>query len=202
MKTLTEQLVQYARYHRDRRNIATHLVGVPMIVLAVTILLDRPAWSLGSLMLSPAVLAALAASLYYLRLHRGLGLLMALLLACSLAVAHQLSVLATPVWLGWGVGLFVLGWIIQFVGHAWEGRKPAFVDDIMGLLIGPLFVVVELGFLLGLGKGLQASIVDQAGPTHGAAAALGPRPAAADAAGATEARTCPSAAQGGAIRPS
>lgn len=166
MKTLTEQLTQYARYHRDRRNIATHLVGVPMIVLAVTVLLDRPAWAVGSLLISPAVLAALAASLYYLRLHRGLGLLMALLLACSLAVAHQLSTLATPAWLGWGLGLFVTGWIIQFLGHAWEGRKPAFVDDLVGLLIGPLFVVVEVGFLLGLGKALEARIVADAGPTH------------------------------------
>lgn len=166
MKSLTEQLTQYARYHRDRRNIATHFVGVPLIVLAVTILLDRPTWSLGPLVLSPAVLAALAASLYYLRLHRGLGLLMALWLAACLAVAHPVSALATPVWLGWGLGLFVLGWAIQFVGHAWEGRKPAFVDDLIGLLIGPLFVVVELGFLMGLGKALQARIVADAGPTH------------------------------------
>lgn len=43
MKTLTEQLVRYAEYHRDRRNIATHFVGIPMIVAALAILLSRPA---------------------------------------------------------------------------------------------------------------------------------------------------------------
>jgi uncharacterized membrane protein YGL010W len=32
MKTALEQLTACAAYHRDRRNIATHLVGVPMIV--------------------------------------------------------------------------------------------------------------------------------------------------------------------------
>jgi len=36
--------------------------------------------------------------------------------------------------------------MIQFVGHWYEGRKPAFVDDIIGLLVGPMFVVAEALF--------------------------------------------------------
>jgi uncharacterized membrane protein YGL010W len=68
------------------------------------------------------------------------------------------------VWLGWGLGLFVLGWIIQFVGHYYEGRKPAFVDDIMGLAVGPLFVVAELGFLLGLRDEVRRAVEERAGP--------------------------------------
>ena len=32
-------LTQYATYHRDRRNIQTHLVGVPIIVFAIGVLL-------------------------------------------------------------------------------------------------------------------------------------------------------------------
>jgi uncharacterized membrane protein YGL010W len=39
--------------------------------------------------------------------------------------------------------------VIQFVGHYFEGRKPAFLDDVMGLAIGPLFVVAEVCFLAG-----------------------------------------------------
>ena len=33
-------LTQYATYHRDRRNIQTHLVGVPIIVFAIGVLLS------------------------------------------------------------------------------------------------------------------------------------------------------------------
>ena len=47
MKTLVDHLAQYAAYHRDRRNIVTHFVGIPMIVLAVTVLLSRPGLLLG-----------------------------------------------------------------------------------------------------------------------------------------------------------
>ena len=43
MRTLIDHLSNYADYHRDRRNILTHLVGVPLIVSAVAILLSRPA---------------------------------------------------------------------------------------------------------------------------------------------------------------
>ena len=64
-----------------------------------------------------------------------------------------------------GVALFVIGWAFQFVGHWYEGKKPAFVDDLVGLLIGPMFVVAEAGFLLGLRKPLQADIEAKAGPT-------------------------------------
>jgi uncharacterized membrane protein YGL010W len=70
------------------------------------------------------------------------------------------------VWLSAGVGLFVLGWVIQFVGHYYEGRKPAFVDDITGLIIGPLFVVAEAAFLLGMRKKLQHAIEARVGKTH------------------------------------
>jgi uncharacterized membrane protein YGL010W len=60
--------------------------------------------------------------------------------------------------------MFVVGWVIQFVGHHYEGRKPAFVDDLTGLIVGPLFVVVEAGFLLGLRSELKQAIEERAGP--------------------------------------
>ena len=173
MKTLVDQLAQYADYHRDRRNIATHFVGIPMIVLAVQVLLSRPALQAGGFVLTPALLTTLAACLYYVALDRPLGVLMAALLAAGLALAGQIAGLSTSAWLGWGIGLFVVGWVIQFVGHIWEGRKPAFVDDVIGLVIGPLFVVAELVFALGLRRDLHAAITERAWPVRGGARAQG-----------------------------
>jgi uncharacterized membrane protein YGL010W len=166
MKTLEDQLSQYAAYHRDRRNILTHFVGIPMIVLAVVVLLARPAFELAGFPVSAATLAVIAATLYYLRLDLRFGLTMGVLLVACLAVAHATAVLSTGNWAFVGVGLFVLGWVIQFIGHIFEGRKPAFVDDIMGLVIGPLFVVAELAFLMGLRREVEAVIESRAGPVH------------------------------------
>ncbi|GFD75804.1 hypothetical protein ACI7YQ_13725 [Alteromonas marina] len=52
------------------------------------------------------------------------------------------------------------------VGHHFEGKKPAFVDDIMGLAIGPLFVLAELSFDLGLRKALKEEIERRSGPVN------------------------------------
>ena len=165
MRNLSEQLTQYAAYHRDRRNILTHFVGIPMIVLAVAVLLARPLlaqW--GAVALSPATAVTLLTVLYYLKLDLRLGAVMAALMALSLWFAQAVAAQATAVWLTVGVGLFVVGWVIQFVGHYYEGRKPAFVDDLVGLVIGPLFVVAEAGFLLGLRRELQQAIEARVGP--------------------------------------
>jgi uncharacterized membrane protein YGL010W len=169
MKTLVDQLSQYADYHRDPRNILTHFVGVPLILWAVVILLSRPAWelvALGGLPCSPALVAALLACCYYLLLDMRYGLAMAVVLAAMLALAVPLARQDTSVWLGWGLGIFVVGWVIQFVGHWWEGRKPAFMDDIVGLLIGPLFVMAEMGFGLGLRREVQQAVEERSGPVR------------------------------------
>ena len=44
MRNATQLLSDYAAYHRDRRNIANHFIGVPMILFAVCILLSRPSF--------------------------------------------------------------------------------------------------------------------------------------------------------------
>ncbi|MEE1921197.1 Mpo1-like protein [Pseudomonas sp. 148P] len=164
MKNLVEHLSQYASYHRDPRNIATHFVGIPMIVVAVTVLLSRPGMAAGGLWLSPAFAVALASAWFYLRLDTRLGVLMSALLGTCLWAGAALAVQTTMVWLSAGLGLFVVGWVIQFVGHYYEGRKPAFVDDVSGLIVGPLFVVAELAFMLGLLPELKAAVERNAGP--------------------------------------
>ena len=171
MRTLVEQQSQYAAYHRDARNIATHFIGIPMIVIAVTVLLARPLVLIAGFGVSPASLAVLIAAGYYLALDLRYGIAMTLLLTLSLWIAMQLAVQPMVWWLGSGIGLFVIGWALQFLGHYYEGRKPAFVDDLMGLAIGPLFVLAEAGFNFGLRDEVRAQIEARVGPVRRAAIA-------------------------------
>ena len=164
MKTMAEQLTQYARYHRDPRNIATHFVGIPMIVLAVAVLLSRPAFEVMGFVVSPVTFVVVATILYYLALDKVMGFVMGVLMVLCAQFGANIAAESTATWLTWGIGLFVVGWIIQFIGHYFEGKKPAFVDDLIGLIIGPLFVTVELLFMFGLLKSLKAEIERDAGP--------------------------------------
>ncbi|MEK8032627.1 Mpo1-like protein [Ideonella sp. DXS29W] len=166
-----ELLVQYARYHRDRRNIATHFVGIPMIVFALCVLLARPVLDVstpaGILALTPAVALWTCSTLWYLT--RGeflLGVAVSLVNGVLVMLAGPAASIGTVTWLAWGLGLFLLGWVIQFLGHLYEGRKPAFTDDLIGLLVGPQFVTAEALFSFGLLRGLRDEIERRAGPTH------------------------------------
>jgi uncharacterized membrane protein YGL010W len=166
MRHAVDLLSQYAEYHRDRRNITSHFVGVPMIVFGVGVLLARPAFGLGGWALSPAWIAfALSAAWYLTRGNFSLGVVTSACVGVLILLAHQVAYGSIAAWLAWGVGMFFVGWVIQFIGHWYEGRKPAFVDDIIGLLVGPMFVVAEALFMLGWNKPLLAEIEQRAGPT-------------------------------------
>lgn len=158
MKTLVDHLSTYAAYHRDRRNVATHFIGIPLIVVALAALLSRPAIEIAGVPLSAAAAVSALAVIFYLRLDTRFGLVMTALFGLALWAGRAVAALPTPAWLAIGLGGFAVGWVFQFVGHYWEGRKPAFVDDLIGLIVGPLFVVAEVAFALGWRKPVQQAI--------------------------------------------
>lgn len=162
MTSLVDRLASYAEYHRDKRNIATHFVGIPMILVGTQA-------ALAKIGIGP-VNAAVAATAYTTRYYRAIdptyGTAMAAVLGATCAMGTAIAATPLPLWAGATAGLFLGGWAIQFLGHAFEGRKPAFLDDLRGLLDGPLFLVAEVAFALGLSPELKEEIERRAGPTR------------------------------------
>ncbi|MDK9697521.1 MAG: DUF962 domain-containing protein [Siculibacillus sp.] len=154
MSRIAERLGFYTAHHRDRRNVATHFVGIPMIMVAIAGL-SAPV-SFGPV--SAAMILAAAALAFYLHVSPMAATVMLPVVAIVLAAGHALASLPSAGWPGWSLGLFVIGWIFQAIGHVFEGRKPAFFDDLRGLLDGPLFLMAEIGFALGLAPGLKREI--------------------------------------------
>ena len=52
----------------------------------------------------------------------------------------------------WALVLFVTGWLLQFIGHAVEGNRPAFFRNPVYLFIGPWWFVQRIARSLGLLK--------------------------------------------------
>jgi len=50
----------------------------------------------------------------------------------------------------WALALFVIGWMLQFIGHAIEGNQPAFFKNPIYLLLGPLWFVRRAAEAVGL----------------------------------------------------
>ncbi len=166
MKNLEENLTQYAAYHRDRRNIATHFVGVPMIVFAIILALATASIQVGAIAITLAAVVSIAACIYYFRLDWVFGVTMAIVLFAMCAAASEMTArMSTVAALGWAAAIFAVGWALQFLGHKFEGMKPAFFDDVMQLIIGPLFVCAEVFFLLGAKPRLRRYIEERVGPT-------------------------------------
>jgi len=166
MRNATELMVQYADYHRDRRNIATHFIGIPLIVFAIGVLLARPAFEVAGVALTPVwIIWALATLWYVTRGNLVLGIAVSAVNGVLIYLAWPLAEGSVASWLAWGIGTFVLGWVLQFIGHYYEGKKPAFVEDLVGLLVGPMFVTAEALFAFGWGKPLLAEIEKRVGPT-------------------------------------
>jgi uncharacterized membrane protein YGL010W len=164
MRTLVDYLSTYAAYHREPRNIASHVLGIPVIVLSVFILLSRVSMDVQGIVVTPALLVFLLSSLFYLRLSIPYGVVMFVLNGFLLLTAGHFATVSFGAWLATGLGTFVLGWAIQFLGHHYEGKSPAFLQDMASLVIGPLFIVVEMSFLMGFGRPLQRQIEEAAGP--------------------------------------
>ena len=169
MKNLEQHLSEYAKYHRDQRNIYTHYIGIPLIVFSVFCLLSKPAFLVnapifGDIVVSPALFVWAIGNAFYIKLDIKLGAVMTLITGAMVFFAQPIAQNEIGVWLAASLGIFIGGWVLQFIGHHFEGKKPAFVDDIMGLAIGPLFVLAELSFELGLRGALKKEIERRSGP--------------------------------------
>jgi uncharacterized membrane protein YGL010W len=83
------------------------------------------------------------AAYFYLRLSAGSLAMMTLWFAAS--VAGILAIQSAGLSVLWiSVAVWAAAWIVQVYGHHVEGAKPSFADDVIFLLIGPLFVMHKL----------------------------------------------------------
>ncbi len=144
------QMAMYTSYHRDPRNRVTHFFGIPAIVFSILVVLALFRVSIAGVEVSCALLVALAVLCLWISLDLAIGSGMALFLVPFLLIAEFLAHISeeTTVWSVFAV-FFVGGWILQLWGHVYEGRRPALMSNLFQALIGPMFLVAELFFLLG-----------------------------------------------------
>jgi len=145
------QLRAYAAVHRDRRNKATHFVGIPIIVFSLLLVLSLWRFELLGREWTLSLAVAIAAVVGWMALDLGIRLVMGLIMAVAWIAAEALAGAlgsASAVWMAF-IALFVGGWALQFLGHHYEGRRPALLDNIFQAFIGPMFLVAEAMVVIG-----------------------------------------------------
>ena len=132
-------LAHYGASHQNPANEAIHFVAIPLIMLSLCgLMFAVHPW------LAYAFVAA--SMVYYARLSAVFFTTMVLWSAGILGLLQAMG----PRVLVMSVAIFVGAWIIQFIGHKIEGKKPSFFEDIQYLWVGPLFVLSKLFGRLGV----------------------------------------------------
>lgn len=134
-------LQHYGLSHTHPVNEVIHFVAIPAIMLSLNGLLFA---------LHPVlVLVLIAGSLvYYARLSWPFTLCMLILSSVMLALVDAMATAGVLVQAS--LGIFVVAWVFQFIGHHVEGKKPSFFEDLQYLLVGPLFVLSKAFERLGV----------------------------------------------------
>ena len=146
MRNVDDWFASYGADHRNPTNVRIHWICVPAILWAAIALLwlipISPTFGRAGFWCGLVMVGAFA---FYWRLSRPLG-------GAMLVVFVVLGVITEALYrnlgrsdLAWlAIGVFVIAWIGQFIGHKIEGQKPSFLTDLAYLLIGPAWLTAKI----------------------------------------------------------
>ena len=153
MSKIERLLGEYKESHQNETNQLIHWIFVPLIFLSVIGIL----WDvklpieldfLGGEPLNVAMIVALLVFAYYLSLSFAISVGMLTITGIGMLACYFYNG-ALSVWVI-SLGIFVVSWIMQFVGHKVEGKKPSFFKDLEFFLVGPMWVLAKLYNKLGI----------------------------------------------------
>ncbi|KAI9809059.1 MAG: hypothetical protein M1825_002348 [Sarcosagium campestre] len=169
---LEKQLLFYGSYHHDPVNVAIHIICVPLILLTAFMFLTNtpsliPLPDILLLKELPPNAGTIAATLYstlYVLMEPVAGGFLAPLLMAGTALGNYLTSRFGSTANYWALGVHVVSWLAQFVGHGvFEKRAPALLDNLVqAVFLAPFFVWLEVLFYFGyrpdLKKRLDAAV--------------------------------------------
>lgn len=150
MRKVDLLFAEYSKSHRNATNKFIHWFCVPLIfcsILGFISLIPSPHFCISyfGCISTISFMAIILISLYYIRLSFLIGLIMIFIMLLAEHFIYLTNIsLGKQSWIVY-LSVFVTTWILQFIGHKIEGKKPSFLKDIQFLLIGPIWL---LSFIL------------------------------------------------------
>ena len=138
-RRIDQLLARYGESHTHPTNELIHYIAIPLIVFSLIGLLHSIHPNLSLIVIGASVM-------FYARLSNNFMIAMTISAVAMLYVAGLMGSALLPI----SIGIFVISWIIQLIGHKIEGKKPSFFEDLQYLLVGPLFVLSKLFLKLGI----------------------------------------------------
>ena len=144
MRNVNALLNEYSESHQNRINKKIHWVCVPAIMFSLLGIL----WSLPfpvkiSPLINWATVLITLSIIYYFFLSWKLSIGMFFSSLFMILILQWMDGFTVPLW-QFAVAIFIMAWVGQFVGHHIEGKRPSFLKDIQFLLIGPVWLLVDI----------------------------------------------------------
>ncbi len=152
-RDIHQWIEDYGISHQNSTNKKIHWICVPAIMFTLLGLLSLVKFNLGEFRVNLVYILIVLAWLFYLRLSVKISIGMFFISAISLVGIYQLEkFIGLENWTLFFIylGIFILAWIGQFVGHKIEGQKPSFFEDLQFLLIGPAWLLSFIYKKLGI----------------------------------------------------
>ena len=129
---------RYNESHQNKTNVLIHAIAVPSIYFVTLGLI----WAIpmpdliADFNVTWAHIIAIPILFYYFKLSGPIGAAMTLLTIACFGGINLIAYYGVSVWL-FCLSLFIVMWVLQFIGHKIEGKKPSFLEDLQFLLVGP-----------------------------------------------------------------
>ena len=145
MRNITEWNEEYGLYHKNKINKIIHWICIPLIIFSLFGLLSLLNYNFmiadGHYKINILGIFITLVMIYYFRLSKNLAFGMLIISLLLIGVIDFISLNDKMSLLYLYSSIFIIAWIGQFIGHKFEGRKPAFLKDLQFLLIGPLWLL-------------------------------------------------------------
>ena len=159
---LMHMLTGYAAAHQHPFNVAVHLIGIPIIMLGVSIPLTWVAIEIGDFRVTLAQGLVFGIFAFYMTLDRIFALVFLVFGLLIVFLASMIGAMDRPTAGMIAAAAFFGGYLAQFVGHAVEKSMPVLVKHpVQANLAAPFFTIVEIFHILGFRKSLFDEVQSQ-----------------------------------------
>tara|TARA_Y100000996_G_scaffold99649_1_gene71901 strand:- start:28 stop:495 length:468 start_codon:yes stop_codon:yes gene_type:complete len=151
-KSINDWIDSYAESHQNSTNKKIHWICVPLIMFSLLGLLSAvKLFDVKGFEMNLCYVLIIFAWLFYLNLSLIISIGMFFISVLQLLLIYYLEInLDNTLLLYLYIGIFVVAWIGQFIGHKIEGQKPSFFEDLQFLLIGPAWIISFIYKKLGI----------------------------------------------------
>lgn len=146
MRKIDALFAEYAESHQNSTNKFIHWICVPLIfwcIMGFISIIPSPHYCINfyGCISIVSIICIVLVSIFYFPLSWKIALIMIVIMLIFEHLLYAINIyFGRKSWIIF-LSVFVVTWILQFLKHKIEGKKPSFLKDLQFLLVGPIWLL-------------------------------------------------------------